>query len=618
MQIVLHLLARLIKTMFRAILFRSTFLLVLSAWFAQGAPLSLHPRNPHYFNFQGRPTVLITSGEHYGALVNLDFDYVQYFDTLAADGLNLTRTFLAYREQPGAFNIAGNSLAPKQDRFITPWARSSVTGYFDGGNKFDLTQWNPKYFERLHDFVRQAAKRRIVVEANLFSCFYSESSWNTHPFNLRNNINGVGSGPWDQILTLRDAELTKHQDAYVRKVMNELREFDNVYYEICNEPYIGGVTREWQDHIVKVITETQRNWKRKFLISENVANGSAAVVNPNPAISIFNFHYATPPSAVGLNYSLDKVIGDNETGFRGTNDAVYRMEGWDFLMAGGGLYNNLDYSFIAGHEDGTFAYPQTQPGGGTVALRKQLGLLHSFFRKFDFLHSKPIDDLVAAPLFSSHSVRGLGTLSGKYVIYLRQSTPPSYSVRWSGTMEVPTTGAYTLHTVSNDGVRLWLDEKKLIDNWTDHGETEDVANIQLEAKRKYPLKLEYFYTGGQSIIKLLWKNSDGVKVPVPESAFGNGLKADYFLGRDLTTPWKSRVDSQIFFAWGTDFPFPQSNSGALNQLVLNLPPGAYKSEFTEPATGRVLKKTTSRTVANRLTLELPTFHEDLAIRLTRQ
>ena len=65
-----------------------------------------------------------------------------------------------------------------------------------------------------------------------------------------------------------------------------------------------------------------------------------------------------------MNYDLNKVIGDNETGFRGTNDAAYRIEAWDFLLAGGGLFNNLDYSFVAGHEDGTFAYPATQPGGG--------------------------------------------------------------------------------------------------------------------------------------------------------------------------------------------------------------------------------------------------------------
>ena len=78
-----------------------------------GAPLALHPENPHYFLFRGKPTVLITSGEHYGAVLNLDFNYVEYLETLRADRLNLTRTFTgAYVEPHGTFNITSNTLAP--------------------------------------------------------------------------------------------------------------------------------------------------------------------------------------------------------------------------------------------------------------------------------------------------------------------------------------------------------------------------------------------------------------------------------------------------------------------------------------------------------------------------
>src|SRR5436309_3348161 len=97
---------------------------------AGAAPLSLHPKNSHYFLFRGKPTILITSGEHYGAVLNLDFNYVEYLDTLKADGLNLTRTFTgAYVEPLGAFNIARNTLAPANGRFICPWARSVTPGY---------------------------------------------------------------------------------------------------------------------------------------------------------------------------------------------------------------------------------------------------------------------------------------------------------------------------------------------------------------------------------------------------------------------------------------------------------------------------------------------------------
>ena len=89
-------------------------------------PLALHPDNGHYFIFGGKPEILITSGEHYGAVVNLDFDYLKYLNTLQANGLNLTRTFSgAYVEPPGAFNISHNTLAPAPGRFI---AHSRICG----------------------------------------------------------------------------------------------------------------------------------------------------------------------------------------------------------------------------------------------------------------------------------------------------------------------------------------------------------------------------------------------------------------------------------------------------------------------------------------------------------
>ena len=63
----------------------------------------------------------------------------------------------------------------------------------------------------------------------------------------------------------------------VRKIVSELRDFDNVYYEICNEPYFQGVTLAWQEHISKVIAQTESGFAKKHLIAQNWANGSTAV-----------------------------------------------------------------------------------------------------------------------------------------------------------------------------------------------------------------------------------------------------------------------------------------------------------------------------------------------------
>ena len=429
---------------------------LLSPAFAQDN-IALHPQNPHYFIYKDKPTVLITSGEHYGAVVNLDFDYKTYLATLKTDGLNLTRIFTgAYIEPQGAFNIASNTLAPASDKFIAPWPRSSQPGYALGGNRFDLSKWNPQYFKRLRAFTKAARKAGVIVELAFFCPFYKEDQWAISPMNHANNINSVGDIPKDDVYTLdKNGGLLLIQEALVRKIVDELKTFDNVIYEICNEPYFGGVTMEWQHNIADVVRETEEKLGVSHLISQNIANGSERIVDPHPAVSVFNFHYASPPDAVAENYHLNKVIGDNETGFKGTADLKYRMEAWEFILAGGALYNNLDYSFTAGHEKGTFEYPSTQPGGGTKALRSQLRFLKEFMDKFDFLQMTPDSTLVSG-LPDSVRVQVLAETGKQYAAYIfgggltrlsMQLPEGEYEAEWLD----PVTGKYTLGRVTHNG-----------------------------------------------------------------------------------------------------------------------------------------------------------------------
>ena len=398
---------------------------------ARDRPIALHPDNPHYFLWRGKPAILITSAEHYGSVLNLDFHYVTYLKELEARKLNNTRVFTgAYVEPAGAFNIASNTLAPSPGRFICPWARSTEPGYANGGNKFDLTKWDDTYFKRLRDFMKEARRRGVVVEMNLFCPFYEESQWMLSPQNAVNNINGLGSVARTNVYTLdQHGGLLHVHEAMVRKIVLELNEFDNLYYEICNEPYFGGVTMEWQHHIADVIVATEKALPNKHLISQNIANASKKIENPHPAISVFNFHYASPPKAVAENYALNKVIGDNETGFKGTTDAHYRMEAWEFILAGGALYNNLDYSFVVGHERGDFVYPAKQPGGGNPGFRRQMTVLRDFIHSFDFVRMKPDKAFIASGLPSSTHVHALVEEGKQYAAYFFTPTnamsPPS-------------------------------------------------------------------------------------------------------------------------------------------------------------------------------------------------
>jgi hypothetical protein len=383
------------------------------------APITLHPENGHYFLFRGRPTVLISSAEHYGALLNLEFDFGPYLKELQAKGLNQTRAFSwAYREVAGSFQIAENTLAPLPHRFCAPWPRTETPGAADGLGKFDLSRWNDDYFRRLHDYCREAASRGVVIELVLFCPFYEEAMWDVSPMNVKNNVNGVGDVPRSEVYSLRHASLTAVQEALTRRLVAATRGFANLYYEVCNEPYFGGVTLEWQDRIIAAIVDAEKDSQAPHLIAQNIANGSAVIEKPNPHVSIFNFHYANPPAAVGANHGLNRVIAFDETGFKGTEDTPYRTDAWEFLLAGGGVYSHLDYSFTTAHENGTYKFPSTQPGGGGPALRRQLQILREFLDRFDLVRMRPAPAVIRAPL-GSDTAWALVEAGRQYALYLK-------------------------------------------------------------------------------------------------------------------------------------------------------------------------------------------------------
>jgi hypothetical protein len=374
----------------------------------------LHPENPHYFQYRGKPVILITSAEHYGAVLNLDFDYVKYLDTLAQDGLNYTRIFTGvYIERVGSFNITNNTLAPAAGRAITPWARSDQPGYINGGNKFDLDKWNPAYFRRLRDFVEQAALRDIIVEVTFFSSIYREAHWQYSPLHPANNVNGTHLENWKNAHTLSNGNLMGHQEKMVRQIVRQLNAFDNIFFEIQNEPWsdqtvpslllnpfdpdspktwykrsdlASDASLAWQRKITSIIVGEESRLPQKHLIAQNYCNFKFPIRDVDPHVSILNFHYAWPEAAT-WNYGWDRVIGFDESGFAGREDTAYRKQAWHFILSGGGLFNNLDYSFAVGHEDGTAK--DNAPGGGSARLRVQLKVLRQFIEGLDFVRLRP-------------------------------------------------------------------------------------------------------------------------------------------------------------------------------------------------------------------------------------
>ena len=94
-----------------------------------------------------------------------------------------------------------------------------------------------------------------------------------------------------------------------------------------------------------------------------------------------------------------------------------------------------------------------------------------------------------------------------------------FSVRWTGRLQAPETGEYELATVADDGVRLWLDGKLLIDDWNQHAPEYHSGRIALEAGRWYALRLEYYDEILGASVKLRWTlPSDRVSAEAPPAA----------------------------------------------------------------------------------------------------
>jgi hypothetical protein len=82
----------------------------------------------------------------------------------------------------------------------------------------------------------------------------------------------------------------------------------------------------------------------------------------------------------------------------------------------------------------------------------------------------------------------------------------SFSVRWSGKVEAPSTGSYTFQTVSNDGVRLWINGVLVVSNWTNHATTTNSSGVvQLTGRQRYSVVMEYYDNTGAAVARLKWK-----------------------------------------------------------------------------------------------------------------
>lgn len=103
-----------------------------------------------------------------------------------------------------------------------------------------------------------------------------------------------------------------------------------------------------------------------------------------------------------------------------------------------------------------------------------------------------------------------------------------FAIRWTGKVMPKLDGRHTFHVFSDDGVRLWVNEQLIIDHWILQPITESRGAIELEAGKKYDIKLEYFDNLYDAACKLFWSTDRLPMEVIPTSQL--------FPGREVKIP----------------------------------------------------------------------------------
>lgn len=151
-----------------------------------------------------------------------------------------------------------------------------------------------------------------------------------------------------------------------------------------------------------------------------------------------------------------------------------------------------------------------------------------------------------------------------------------FSVRWEGELETLNNGNYTFHLRSDDGARLFVDGRPVIDRWRPQAESEHNGTIDLEARRRYPIRLDYFDGQALAVVALSWTPPGGTKRLIRGDRFYQGFSREgqisvsgtgiFLKGGSFLSGAISEVDHKtvkIIYLEGKELRIPRKNIGGL-------------------------------------------------------
>ena len=144
-----------------------------------------------------------------------------------------------------------------------------------------------------------------------------------------------------------------------------------------------------------------------------------------------------------------------------------------------------------------------------------------------------------------------------------QIGPNTFSARWTGKVVPQFSQTYTFTTESDDGVRLFINDQPLIDNWTDHGPTLDSGSIALMAGQSYDVRMEFYENGGGALARLFWESPSQPQEIVPANRLQHIVIPPEGPNDLLATPVS---DTKVSLEWEND---PTTETGFRVERSLN-------------------------------------------------
>ncbi len=345
----------------------------------RAAVLRPHPDYPLVFQDPAGAPLLLIGSYGWGMFSNAGFDYGAMLDTLHDDGLNFARVWLFWGTEtlPSYDEKTGMPL-----KSMVPYLRPGPGTAHDGAPKYDLSRFNPRFFERLRKICAAAEQRGIYLQLCIFDGWILKTErWNDHAYHRYNNVNGVDGDPnmtgrgQDNVVgycSLGNPGVMAYQQALVREIVDTVNGFGHVFFEIANE----NINPEWEAALSTYLHDYER--------TRPIQHQVMPLDIPNHWVVPQSWDPWTMHNGILAKRVLMKPLIFDTDWKISTDDDEVRRSMWAAVLTGA-HYDYLDASFQPGSD-----HHGDARGTGRAKLRGQIGDLAAFMRRLRFWEMAPL------------------------------------------------------------------------------------------------------------------------------------------------------------------------------------------------------------------------------------